>query len=75
MLVTLGLGPGVPSETSEVPKVDRRGSKRSFGACGRKACCTGAREGGTGAKQGCSGGRHSRETITPAGQNTFCTFS
>ena len=28
-----------------------------------------------GAREGCTGARHSRETISPAGQSTFCTLS
>ena len=64
------LRPQVPAtgpETSKLPKVVRRGCTMCFGAYGPKASCTGA-------KQGCTGARDPWETISPAGQNTFCTL-
>ena len=60
-------------ETSKVPKVARRGCKRSFGPRAPKSSCTGAKESCTGAKQGFGGAKDS--TFAPWVQNTFCTLS
>ena len=62
-------------ETSKVPKVVRRGCKRSFGPRAPKASCTGAKESCTSAKQGFGGAKDSWETFAPWVQNTFCTLS
>ena len=62
-------------ETSKVPKVVRRGCKRSFGPRAPKSSCTGAKESCTSAKQGWGGAKDSWETFAPWDQKTFCTLS
>ena len=62
-------------ETSKVPKVVRRGCKRSSGPRAPKSSCTGAKESCTGAKQGLGGAKDSWETFALWAQNTFCTLS
>ena len=55
-------------EKRNLPKVVRRGCKRSFGPREQEASCTGAKRGCTGAKEGLGGAKDSWETFAPWAQ-------
>ena len=73
MLSLSGLGscgPGKLPEKLNVPKVVRRGCKRSFGPREQEASCTGAKWGCTSAKEGLGGAKASWETFAPWAQKS-----